>query len=81
MIAKGYSDPRTLSRCNRGSTQRLVRCMVSLYVPFARRVAKMEDWLANPQLMEADKDSLELLFLSGVCGFSRRQMGCSNIVV
>ena len=35
MIAKGYSDPRTLTR----------------------RVAKMEAWLGNPQLMEADKDA------------------------
>ena len=35
MVAKGYSDPRTLTR----------------------RVAKMEAWLANPQLMEADKDA------------------------
>ncbi|MEM9217444.1 MAG: bifunctional aconitate hydratase 2/2-methylisocitrate dehydratase [Cyanobacteria bacterium P01_F01_bin.150] len=35
MIARGYSDSRTL----------------------ARRIAKMEEWLANPQLMSGDTDA------------------------
>ncbi|MFN7762165.1 MAG: bifunctional aconitate hydratase 2/2-methylisocitrate dehydratase [Pseudanabaena sp.] len=35
MIARGYSDPKTL----------------------LRRIAKMEEWLANPVLMEADPDA------------------------
>ena len=35
MVARGYSDARTIMR----------------------RVAKMEEWLANPQLMSADRDA------------------------
>lgn len=35
MVARGYTDPRTIMR----------------------RVAKMEEWLANPTLMEADADA------------------------
>ncbi|MFN6069660.1 MAG: aconitate hydratase B, partial [Pseudanabaena sp.] len=35
MIARGYSDAKTL----------------------LRRIAKMEEWLANPVLMEADPDA------------------------